>query len=73
MNENIDLAADFWNCQCADGYIHVAGVHDCPRCGAVQSDSEQSSVDEVALIVGIDESQIRRVGDETNERGSEKP
>lgn len=60
MSERIELAADFWDCECAENFIHVAGVHDCPRCGAVKDDQPNSIVAEVTLILGIDDSQIKR-------------
>lgn len=60
---SIEFAADFWNCECADNYIHVAGVHDCPRCGVVQDIDLKSTVDEVVMILGIERSQIKRVGE----------
>ena len=58
---DIELAADFWDCECSDGFIHRTGVHDCPRCGAVQDDQPSSRVSEVANLLGISVAEIRRV------------
>lgn len=59
--KQIELAADFWTCNCDETWIHRNEVNDCPRCGTVKNDAEPATVDEVAFCTATPLDQIRRL------------
>lgn len=61
MNKDrIELADQFWDCECEDLYIHPVTKKRCLACGAHQDEQPNSRVNEVSARFGIPEWQIRR-------------
>jgi hypothetical protein len=47
--EDFSTTDEYWDCDCADNYIHRAASGFCPECGLDQDDSPESRVREVLL------------------------
>lgn len=58
-NKDLRLAADYWDCECTERYIHFETVDYCPLCNTGSEDQPRSILSEVAAHLGIDESRIR--------------
>lgn len=56
-----ELAAEYWDCECAECYVHRNAVSFCPVCNTSQETQPNARVAEVSTILGIPESEIRRL------------
>lgn len=56
----LELADQFWDCECEDLYIHPVTKRRCLACGARRDDQPNSRVNEVSERFQIPEWQIRR-------------
>ena len=62
----------FWDCECAEDYIHPASENQCPVCESKREDQPPSRVEEVIHhssrlprgLVGIIESMLEACGEE---------
>ena len=61
--ETIVLAADFWDCECTERYIHRESVDYCPSCNTPRDDQPNSRVNEVVDQLGINAAQVRVLED----------
>ena len=41
------LTGEYWDCECADAYLHHKSVSECPVCGAKRENQPDSFVKEV--------------------------
>lgn len=52
----MDLAMDWWDCECEEDYIHETSVKKCQKCGYEQDDCPTSRVNEVEEMLSRENS-----------------
>lgn len=48
---NIQLAPDYWDCECEENYIHKKRESTCPLCKTMSDDQPDSRVDEMKRLL----------------------